>query len=99
MEVAKWRIRPTRRSSGCGTRGSCCDKAAQAVGPYARDVRDDRLGEVMGRVGGRIQLGPLGGGPDWDVPPQCLDDAAPAEVLRERVRLLNREVWRRVQLG
>ncbi|MEW2317480.1 hypothetical protein [Streptomyces bauhiniae] len=75
------------------------DEDAQAVGPYARDARDGRLGEVMGRVGGRVQLRPLGGGREWDVPPECLGEAAPADVLRERVRLLNREARRRVELG
>ncbi|MFI9393552.1 hypothetical protein ACIG53_22050 [Streptomyces bauhiniae] len=75
------------------------DEGAPVVGAYAQDVRDGRLGEVMGRVGGRVQLRPLGGGREWDVPPECLGEAAPADVLRERVRLLNRDARRRVELG
>ncbi|TGN73904.1 hypothetical protein E5083_24260 [Streptomyces bauhiniae] len=75
------------------------DEEARPVGSYAQDARDGRLGEVMGRVGGRIQLRPLGGGREWDVPPECLGEATPADVLRERVRLLNRDARRRVELG
>ncbi|MGW4563502.1 hypothetical protein ACWEN3_14175 [Streptomyces sp. NPDC004561] len=58
---------------------------------YAVDTRSGRLGEVMGRVGGRVQLRPVGGGREWDCPPEELGEAAPDEVLRERVRRLNRE--------
>ncbi|MGW2207892.1 hypothetical protein [Streptomyces sp. NPDC001781] len=75
------------------------DEEGPALGAYALDVRDGRLGEVMGRVGGRVQLRPLGGGREWDVPPEHLGEAAPADVLRERVRLLNREARRRVGLS
>ncbi|MFF8651060.1 hypothetical protein ACF06D_22865 [Streptomyces griseoluteus] len=75
------------------------DEEGPVLGSYAVDVRDGRLGEVMGRVGGRIQLRRLGGGREWDVPPEYLGEADPAEVLRERVRLLNRDARRRVGLG
>ncbi|RZU29405.1 hypothetical protein EV284_5621 [Streptomyces sp. BK022] len=75
------------------------DEEGPAPGSYALDVRDGRLGEVMGQVGGRVQLRPLGGGREWDVPPEHLGEAAPADVLRERVRLLNRDARRRVELG
>ncbi|MER8015704.1 hypothetical protein ACIQ7S_21695 [Streptomyces griseoluteus] len=75
------------------------DEEGPAPGSYALDVRDGRLGEVMGRVGGRVQLRPLGGGREWDVPPECLGEPDPAHVLRERVRLLNRDARRRVGLG
>ncbi|MFI1536589.1 hypothetical protein [Streptomyces anandii] len=62
-----------------------------AIGAYAVDVRDGRIGEVMGREGRYVQLRPVGGGREWDFPPGELGDAAPGEVLRERVRRLNRE--------
>jgi hypothetical protein len=58
---------------------------------YAVDVRDGRLGEVMGREGGHVQLRPVGGGREWDCPPDALRAAPPGEVLRARVRLVNRE--------
>ncbi|MFD4790422.1 hypothetical protein ACFWN1_25890 [Streptomyces sp. NPDC058459] len=70
-----------------------------AVGAHAQDVRDGRVGEVMGREDGRVQLRPLGGGREWDVPPEHVGEATPADVLRERVRLLNRDARRRVELG
>ncbi|MDX3693401.1 hypothetical protein PV726_24240 [Streptomyces europaeiscabiei] len=43
---------------------------------YAVDVRDGRLGEVMGREGGYVQLRPVGGGREWDCPPDTLREAA-----------------------
>ncbi|MEU6224659.1 hypothetical protein [Streptomyces sp. NPDC047042] len=58
---------------------------------YALDVRDGRIGEVMGREGGYVQLRPVGGGCEWDCPPEELREAAPGEVLRARVRRVNRE--------
>ncbi|MEW2117173.1 hypothetical protein AB0945_18665 [Streptomyces sp. NPDC005474] len=58
---------------------------------YALDVRDGRVGEVMGRVGGYVQLRPVGGGREWDCPPEALAEAAAGEVLRARVRRVNRE--------
>ncbi|MEV0182557.1 hypothetical protein AB0I54_25110 [Streptomyces sp. NPDC050625] len=61
------------------------------IGTYVVDVRSGRIGEVMARVGGRVQLRPVGGGREWDCPPEELREAAPDEVLRERVRRLNRD--------
>ncbi|QYX79222.1 hypothetical protein [Streptomyces akebiae] len=58
---------------------------------YAVDVRDGRLGEVMGREGGYVQLRPVGGGREWDCPPEALREATPGEVLRARVRRVNAE--------
>jgi len=57
---------------------------------YALDVRDGRIGEVMGCVGGYVQLRPVGGGCEWDCPAEALGEAAPADVLRARVRRVNR---------
>ncbi|WP_406366199.1 hypothetical protein [Streptomyces sp. NBC_00645] len=58
---------------------------------YAIDVRDGRLGQVMGREGGYVRLRPPGGGCEWDCPPEALGEAPPGEVLRARVRRLNAE--------
>ena len=62
-----------------------------AVGAYATDVRDGRVGEVMGHVGGRVQLRPVGGGREWECPPEAVGAAPPEEVLRARVRKANQE--------
>jgi hypothetical protein len=61
-----------------------------AVGAYATDVRDGRIGEVMGHVGGRVQLRPVGGGREWECPPEAVGAAPPDAVLRARVRTVNR---------
>ncbi|MER6025184.1 hypothetical protein [Streptomyces sp. NPDC001851] len=70
--------------------------ALSRVPEYAVDARSGRLGEVMGRVGGRVQLRPVGGGREWDCPPESVEPAPPGEVLRERVRRLNRNSVRGV---
>ncbi|MEV0640213.1 hypothetical protein AB0I77_35820 [Streptomyces sp. NPDC050619] len=62
-----------------------------AVGAQVVDVRDGRVGEVMGHVGGKVQLRPVGGGREWDCPPESTGPAEPAEVLRARVQRLNEE--------
>ncbi|OLZ71484.1 hypothetical protein AV521_11140 [Streptomyces sp. IMTB 2501] len=58
---------------------------------YAVDARSGRIGEVMAREGGYVQLRPIGGGREWDCPPESVEPAAPDQVLRERVRRLNRD--------
>jgi hypothetical protein len=65
--------------------------AEPEAGTYAVDVRDGRVGRVMGRVGTYVQLRPLGGGKEWDCPPEDLASAEPGVVLRARVRECNRE--------
>ncbi|MFD3932868.1 hypothetical protein [Streptomyces sp. NPDC058614] len=62
------------------------------VGAHVVDVRDEQVGEVMGHVGGKVQLRPVGGGREWDCPPESTRPAAQGEVLRARVRERNREV-------
>ncbi|GAA3372733.1 hypothetical protein GCM10020367_29100 [Streptomyces sannanensis] len=59
-------------------------------GSYAVDARDGRVGQVMGHVGTYVQLRPLGGGREWDCPPEAVRPAPPGVVLRARVRELNR---------
>jgi hypothetical protein len=58
-------------------------------GRYAVDVRDGRVGIVMGQVGTCVQLRPPGGGREWDCPPADLRSATQGEVLRARVREAN----------
>lgn len=61
-----------------------------AIGTHVVDVRDGRLGEVMGHVGGRVQLRPVAGGREWDCPPESTGPAPQADVLRARVRKVNK---------
>ncbi|WP_254401153.1 hypothetical protein [Streptomyces sp. AC555_RSS877] len=62
-----------------------------AIGTHVVDVRDGRLGEVMGHVGGRVQLRPVVGGREWDCPPESTGPAPQEELLRARVRRVNEE--------
>lgn len=59
------------------------------LGTYVTDVRDGRIGEVRGHVGGKVQLRPVAGGREWDCPPESLEPAPPDEVLRAQVRRVN----------
>lgn len=61
------------------------------VGSHVVDARDGRIGEVRGHVGGKVQLRPVGGGREWDCPPEAVAAAPRAEVLRAQVQSVNRE--------
>lgn len=52
-------------------------------------ARGDKIGYVMGRVGGYIQLRPPGGGVEWDADPEQVRPASETELLRARVTELN----------
>ncbi|WP_338671990.1 hypothetical protein V1460_03195 [Streptomyces sp. SCSIO 30461] len=60
-------------------------------GDFAVDSRDGRIGRVMDAAGPYVQLRPPGGGREWDCPSEALRSATPGEVLRARVREVNRE--------
>ena len=51
------------------------------VGSYAVDTRTGRVGMVMGHEGPYVQLRPYGGGKEWDVEPEAVRRATPAERL------------------
>lgn len=51
------------------------------IGSYAVDTRNGRVGIVMGYEGPYVQLRPHGGGKEWDVEPEAVRDATPAERL------------------
>ena len=48
------------------------------IGELAKDTVRDRIGVVMGAVGGRVQIRPIGGGTEWD--------ALPADVVAPTAR-------------
>ncbi|MGW7576734.1 hypothetical protein [Streptomyces sp. NPDC054765] len=62
-----------------------------ALGSYAVDGRDGRVGRVVGCEGPLMQLRPPGGGRPWDCPPHLLAAAPPSAVLAARVRERNWE--------
>ncbi|MEU1020316.1 hypothetical protein ABZ383_26910 [Streptomyces sp. NPDC005900] len=70
------------------------DPDVPETGTYAVDFRDGSVGEVMGCEGGLVQLRPIGGGREWDCPPASVGEAPSAEVLRAKVRQVNREARR-----
>lgn len=51
------------------------------VGSCVVDTRTGRVGLVMGHVGPYVQLRPYGGGKEWDVAPEAIRCATPAERL------------------
>ncbi|GHE67640.1 hypothetical protein GCM10014715_21720 [Streptomyces spiralis] len=51
------------------------------VGSYAMDTGTGRVGVVMAHEGPYVQLRPLGGGKEWDCPPERVRAATPAERL------------------
>lgn len=70
---------------GCGP-----DTSMPERGSFAVDLRDGRVGRVMGRVGPYVQLRPPGGGAEWDCPPDSVRPAPPGLALRARVTEINR---------
>ncbi|MEU0738197.1 hypothetical protein [Streptomyces sp. NPDC006134] len=62
-----------------------------AVGTPVVDTRDGRLGEVMEHLGKVVRLRPVAGGGAWECPVESAGPAAPEEVLRTRVRWMNRQ--------
>lgn len=74
-------------------------RAAKA-GDLVEDTGTRRVGEVMGQLGGYVQLRPLGGGREWDVKPELLRPLPQGEALRLRLTRANasssgrrRESW------
>jgi hypothetical protein len=60
-----------------------------AVGTTAKDERNGRVGRVMGHVGGLVQLRPLQGGREWDVPPASVESVDPSEALSSALAEVN----------
>ncbi|MCC3766391.1 hypothetical protein [Streptomyces sp. UNOC14_S4] len=58
---------------------------------YAVDTRTNRLGQVMDRHAGCLQLRPPQGGVEWDCPPEYARPASEAETLRAKVARRNAE--------
>ncbi|MGW1884897.1 hypothetical protein [Streptomyces sp. NPDC002133] len=54
---------------------------APAVGSYVIDTSNGQVGQVMGHEGPYVQLRPIGGGREWDCPPDALRIATAAERL------------------
>ncbi|MFC8915698.1 hypothetical protein ACGF5F_10955 [Streptomyces sp. NPDC047821] len=59
------------------------------VGSYVVDVRNGRVGRVMGHVGPYLQLRPIGGGREWDCPPEGVRRATDAERISAATSYVN----------
>ncbi|MFC5724458.1 hypothetical protein ACFP1Z_30315 [Streptomyces gamaensis] len=60
-----------------------------AKGSYVVDLRQDRIGQVMGHQGPYVQLRPLRGGREWDVRPDDVRPATDTERLKAKVQAAN----------
>ncbi|MFQ3559550.1 hypothetical protein QZN11_22495 [Streptomyces gramineus] len=60
------------------------------IGDLAKDSARDRIGVVMGEVGGRVQIRPIGGGPEWDAMPDDVVAPSSREELTARLAVKNR---------
>ncbi|QGV80724.1 hypothetical protein [Streptomyces ficellus] len=59
------------------------------VGAYVVDVRSGRVGRLMGHVGPYVQLRPIGGGREWDCPPEGVRPATDAERISAATSYVN----------
>ncbi|MEU1675988.1 hypothetical protein ABZ752_28730 [Streptomyces roseifaciens] len=53
------------------------------------DTRTERLGQVMGHEGPRMQLRPPAGGREWEVEPAAVRAATEVELMIAKVRQAN----------
>lgn len=69
-----------------------CPSLAQLphpTGAFVVDMRLDKLGQVMGHVGPRLQLRPPAGGLEWEAVPEAVRAATGTEQLRAKVKVVN----------
>ncbi|MCW7944325.1 hypothetical protein AAW14_20440 [Streptomyces hygroscopicus] len=59
------------------------------IGELAKDSASGRIGVVMGEVGGRVQIRPVGGGKEWDAMPDKVVASRAREELSARLAIRN----------
>ncbi|MGV9337148.1 hypothetical protein [Streptomyces sp. NPDC003688] len=59
------------------------------IGELAKDSATGRIGIVMGAVGGRVQMRPVGGGIEWDAMPDNVMAPTAREELSARLAIKN----------
>ncbi|GEC08757.1 hypothetical protein SSP24_64120 [Streptomyces spinoverrucosus] len=59
------------------------------IGELAKDSARGRIGVVMGEVGGRVQIRPIGGGMEWDARPDNVVALNAREELSARLAVKN----------
>lgn len=65
------------------------DPSLPALRAVMVDSRTGRIGRVMGSEGPYVQLCPLNGGREWDVPPDQLRAPTAAEEMSVKVAVAN----------
>jgi hypothetical protein len=61
----------------------------QGIGELAKDSARRHIGIVMGEVGGRVQIRPIGGGTEWDAMPGNVVAPSSREELSARLAIKN----------
>ncbi|MFJ4981886.1 hypothetical protein ACIP6X_42440 [Streptomyces coeruleorubidus] len=59
------------------------------IGELAKDTARGRIGIVMGELGGRVQIRPIGGGREWDAMPDMVVQPSAREELSARLAIRN----------
>ncbi|MFC7817809.1 hypothetical protein ACFUTR_24580 [Streptomyces sp. NPDC057367] len=59
------------------------------IGALAKDTASGRIGVVMGEVGARVQIRPMGGGIEWDAMPDNVVAPTAREELSARHAIRN----------
>lgn len=59
------------------------------IGELAKDTAKGRIGIVMGELGGRVQIRPIGGGREWDAMPDMVVQPSAREELSARLAIRN----------
>ncbi|MQY13047.1 hypothetical protein SRB5_31870 [Streptomyces sp. RB5] len=65
------------------------DATLPPVGAYVVDTRTDTVGQVRDTLHGLLQLRPVGGGREWDCPPEAIRPTTPVERLHAGVATAN----------
>ena len=64
-------------------------QASPGIGELAKDQKTGRIGIVMGEIGGRVQMRPVGGGIEWEAMPGDVVAPKAREQLSARLAVKN----------
>jgi hypothetical protein len=59
------------------------------IGELAKDTASGRTGVIMGEIGARVQIRPVGGGVEWDALPDNVVALTAREELNARLAIKN----------
>ncbi|NEE42655.1 hypothetical protein G3M53_97125 [Streptomyces sp. SID7982] len=64
-------------------------QTSSGIGELAKDTARERIGVVLGEVGGRVQIRPIRGGTQWDAMPDNVVTPSEREELSARLAIRN----------